>query len=85
MSQVYHKLYCHLIWTTKNRQPLIDEKIEKFLKQYIPQKIKNLKHQQLALNMAEDHLHLLVKRLPSVSISEFVNRIKGVSSHEINL
>ena len=85
MSHIYYKIYVHLIWTTKNKEPIIDQKIEEFLKKYLPQKIKNLRCEQLALNMTNDHLHLLVRLTPSISISNFVNRIKGASSHEINL
>lgn len=39
----------------------------------------------MAINMTNDHLHLLVSILPKISVAEFVHRIKGSSSHFINL
>jgi REP element-mobilizing transposase RayT len=64
--------------------PLITPNIEKWLKEYIANKISEYEGKQLALNMVEDHLHLLVSIPPKISISEFVHKIKGSSSHHIN-
>jgi len=83
MSQVYSKLYYHLAWGTKNRLPLINEKVESWLWQYISKKIINLNGRLLEMNMVADHIHLLVSISLKMSISEFVNIIKGSSSHHI--
>jgi REP element-mobilizing transposase RayT len=64
--------------------PLITPDIEKWLKEYIANKISEYEGKQLALNMVEDHLHLLASIPPKISISEFVHKIKGSSSHHIN-
>ena len=39
----------------------------------------------MALNMTQDHLYLLASVSPKTSVAEFVYKIKGSSSHLINL
>ena len=50
MSNTYYELYYHIIWATKKRMELIDEHIDKLLKEKILKKIKELKAQQLEFN-----------------------------------
>jgi REP element-mobilizing transposase RayT len=85
MPQSFYKLYYHIIWSTKLRVPSIIDVIEAWLKEYIPKKISEYEGKQLALNMVENHLHLLVSIPPKISISEFIHKIKGSSSHYVNL
>ncbi|MCK5320492.1 IS200/IS605 family transposase [Candidatus Parcubacteria bacterium] len=84
MPQTFYKLYYHIIWATKKRLPLINPEIEKLIKKYVPNKITEYNGKQLALNMVEDHIHLLVSIPPKISIADFVHKIKGSSSHHIN-
>lgn len=85
MSQVYSKIYYHLVWATKCRLPLINEATESWLRKFIPKKIINNQGRLLEMNMVEDHIHLLVSISPNLSVSDFVNIIKGSSSYHINL
>ena len=85
MSQSFFKLYYHLTWSTKCREPIITPAIEKILLDYLPGKIGQNYGSCLALNMTNDNLHLLATILPAISVAEFVHRIKGSSSHFINL
>ena len=85
MPQSFFKLYYHIIWSTKYRAPTITPAIEKMLLEYLPGKIAQNSGSCLALNMTADHLHLLVAILPAISVAEFVHKIKGSSSHVINL
>ncbi len=84
MSNVYYELYYHIIWSTKKRIELIDDGIGKILKENILKKIKELEAQQLEFNSYLDHCHLLATIPPKISISDFVGKIKGYSSYEIN-
>ncbi len=84
MPQTFYKLYYHIIWATKKRLPLITPEIEELIKRYIPKKIIEYSGRQLALNMVEDHIHLLVSIPPKISIADFVHKIKGSSSYYIN-
>ena len=85
MSQSFYRLYYHVIWGTKYREKTITPEIEKLLKEYIPKKIKGGGGTFMALDMTTDHLHLLTSIPPKVSVAEFVHKIKGSSSHLINL
>lgn len=84
MSNTYYELYYHIIWGTKKRMKLIDDNIGILLKEKILKKIKELKLQMLEFNSYLDHCHLLATISPKISISDFVGKIKGYSSYEIN-
>jgi len=84
MSNVYYEIYYHIIWTTKRRLELISEDIEEMVKKFIIQKVKELEGQPLEFNSVSDHCHLLSIIPPKISVSDFVGKIKGYSSHEVN-
>jgi putative transposase len=78
------RLYYHLVWGTKNRQPLIDNKLEARLYPYIVSKADSLNCIIHAIDGTENHIHIIVSIPPKLSIAEFVKRIKGSSSHYLN-
>ena len=78
------RLYYHLIWATKERQPLIAPTIETDLYNYIIGKSDSLGCIVHAVNGVADHIHLVVSIPPTLSIAEFVKVIKGSSSHYLN-
>ena len=65
--------------------PTITPEIEKLLKEHIPKKISEYESRQIALNMVDDHLHLLASIPPKISLADFAHKIKGSSSHHINV
>ena len=83
-SKVYHKLYCHLIWSTKNRLPMIISEIEEPLFNQLRGQCKSLDVPLLAINGIEDHIHLLVSLKPTHCPAQVVKQLKGNSSHFIN-
>jgi putative transposase len=78
------RLYYHLVWGTKNRQPLIDNKREARLYPYIVSKANSLDCIIHAIDGTDNHIHIIVSIPPKLSIAEFVKRIKGSSSHYLN-
>jgi putative transposase len=78
----YTRLFYHLIWSTKNRLPLIIPELEQKLFPYIHQKANELDCKLLAVNGWEDHVHLVLEISPKLSVSDVVKRLKGASSHE---
>jgi len=78
------RLYYHLVWATKNREPLIVSEIEAETHEQIRRKVCALKGDPLQVNGTADHVHLVTSIPPSVSISEFTGQIKGSSSFHIN-
>lgn len=80
----YWRLYYHIIWATYERQPLLDARTKDGIFEYIQNKITSLEGVFHAIGGIEDHVHLVVSIPPKIAIADFVQRIKGSSSHYIN-
>lgn len=78
----FWRLFYHLIWTTKYREPVIDASLEMRLFPYLGQKAGELGCQFFAVNGWVDHIHMVVTIPPKHSVAEVVKRLKGASSHE---
>ena len=84
MSQTYYKLWVHFIWSTKNRQPLMQKEIRWKIFNHISNNAKEEGYHLDAINGVADHIHCLISLQPKYSVSEVVNKLKGESSHWIN-
>ncbi len=80
----YTKLFYHIVWSTKYREPTITSQIEEKLHDYVAKKAINLGGIVYAINGISDHVHLAVSIPPAISISKFIGQIKAVSSVRIN-
>jgi putative transposase len=80
----FWRLYYHLVWATKNREPLIQPKIERRLFAYLVSKAAELGVYVYAVNGWYDHIHMVVSIPPRLSVSELVKKLKGASSHDLN-
>ncbi len=78
------RLYYHLVWATKERQPIITSEREARLYNYIISKSDELNTIIHAINGIENHIHLVASIPPKISISDFVQKIKGSITHYIN-
>jgi putative transposase len=78
----FTRLFYHLVWSTKNRLPLIKPEIEARLSAYLCQKADELECRVFAINGWNDHIHLIMEIPPKLSVTEVVKRLKGASSHE---
>ena len=74
----------HLVWSTWDRLPLINQQIEPQLYAAIAKKCRQLECEPVAIGGIEDHIHLLVSLHPNISISQLVKDVKGSSSHLMN-
>jgi putative transposase len=81
MPHKYAQLYVHIVWSTWNRMPFINESIQSELYAAIAKKCRQLECEPIAINGTEDHIHLLVSLHPNISASGLVKDIKGSSSH----
>ena len=77
-------LFVHLVWTTWDRQPLITSETERALYRELANEACRHNCQLIALNGTADHVHLLLEIPATISISELVKGLKGVSSHFVN-
>ena len=80
----FWRLYYHLVWSTKNREPFIKPEIEQRLFAYIVHKAAELECYVYAINGWYDHLHLVVAIPPKHAVADVVKRLKGASSHDLN-
>ncbi|VEP13148.1 transposase [Hyella patelloides LEGE 07179] len=80
----YWRLYYHLVWATKQRLPLIKPELEAKLHGYIIGKADYLGCITHDINGTENHIHIVASIPPSLSISQYVKKIKGSSSHHWN-
>lgn len=79
----YWRTYYHLIWTTKNREPLITPEVERRLYAYLLCKAAEIDVRVYAINGWCDHVHMVVSVPPSLSVADTVKRLKGASSYDL--
>ncbi|MBS1524220.1 MAG: IS200/IS605 family transposase [Bacteroidetes bacterium] len=78
------KIWVHLVFATKNREPLLKKEIRPDIHQHI---IRNCKDKDIflqAINGYTEHLHCLISLGKDQSISKVVQLIKGESSLWLN-
>ena len=75
----------HLIFSTKDREPLILDSFESKLYNHIKAKFTNDFDSFVeAIGGSNDHVHILFNHSPNYSLKDIVKGIKGESSHWIN-
>lgn len=80
----YVKIWVHLVWITKNREPLLIKEIRQEIFDHIRENAKNKGIYIDFINGYIDHVHCLISMSPSQSIDKIVMLLKGESSHWIN-
>jgi putative transposase len=76
--------YYHVVWTTRNREPIIIPQLESSIFAAVHHKSGELRSPVHAVNATEDHIHVAVSVATSVSVAEWVRNIKGLSTREVN-
>ena len=84
MSHSYHKIWLHVVFTTKNCEHLITSIIEARIFNYLQEQFIDLDCRVKIINGMPDHIHCLIQQNPTKSIADIVKQIKGASSHWIN-
>ncbi len=80
----YWKCYYHIVWGTKNRQPIIKPEHESVIRACVDKKAHLLKAHVLGINGTSDHLHIAMAIHPSNHLAQLIGQLKGVSSHGVN-
>ena len=83
-TKTYHNIRFHIIFSTKNRAPLITDHTLKKIRTLLKEKAKELGIIIHIVNGIEDHVHILISSIPGLSISKLVKHLKGFTSHEID-
>ena len=84
MASTYANLLYHLVFSTKNRIPLITQTMQPDLYSYVGGIFRGKGGTLLEIGGMTEHVHLLTKLKPTKSISEKLNRIKANSSKWVN-
>ncbi len=84
MAHSLTQLWIHVIFSTKDRVPLIDPAIEKKVYQHLTSQLLELGCTVRRINGISDHVHILFRLNPVKSLADVVKQIKGATSHFIN-
>lgn len=81
MPQSLSKIYIHVVFSTKDRRPLIsDHDTRQRLHEYLGGTCRNLDCPSVKVGGVEDHVHILFRLSRSIDISKLVREIKRESS-----
>jgi REP element-mobilizing transposase RayT len=80
MPQSFTKLYAHLIFSTKNRQPFLDEKIRPRVHGYLATIVRSIDSPYVVVGGVADHVHILFDMGKMHAPVDFVERVKRESS-----
>lgn len=80
---VVFNLHAHLVFVTKYRRKVLDQKILSDMKHIFETIGKEHQVEIKEFNGEEDHIHMLINYPPKVSLARLVNSLKGVSSRRL--
>jgi REP element-mobilizing transposase RayT len=74
-------VFLHVVWTTFRRQPLVPTEWEQRLHRTIEARCAKWRCPSIAIGGTADHIHLVMRLHPTVTISRVIGEAKGLSSH----
>jgi len=84
MPQSLHCKYGHIVFSTKNRHPLITGDLEPRLFEYLGGIVRGADASLMEINGTANHVHLLIRESKSVADKDFMAQLKGDSSRWVN-
>lgn len=80
MKMSYTNLLYHIVYATKGRVPLITQNLKTDLHAYLAGIVKGLNCVPIEINGMAEHVHLLVRIRPTISVADFLSKLKANSS-----
>ena len=80
MAQSFTNLLYHLIFSTKDRRPLITPEYQPRLYDYIGGTIRGLGGISLGIDGVDDHVHVVAKLRPDKAVSDVLRDLKANAS-----
>ena len=80
MAGTFTSLHHHLVFSTKDRFPFIHNDLQPRLYEYLGGIIRSDNGTLLEIGGMPDHIHLLIRWLPNISLSDLLRVIKSKSS-----
>lgn len=84
MANTYSQVYLQFIFAVKGRQNLIPSKHNDELHKYITGIVQNRGQKLIAINNVPDHLHMFIGFGTTMSMADFMEEVKSISSKFIN-
>lgn len=84
MPDSYTRVFVHCVWSTWDRAPDLVGEVEATVYRSLRAECARMGVEVLALGGVADHVHLLVRLPPSVSLAGVMKQCKGASSHLVN-
>jgi len=82
-SHTVYDLRVHLVWSTKYRYKVLQNKIGHRIRELLRQKCKSLDIQIIRGRVSHNHVHMYISYPPKLSVSEIVRLLKGNSYRKI--
>jgi REP element-mobilizing transposase RayT len=76
MPQSLHCKYGHIVFSTKNRDPLIRADLEFRLFEYLGGIVRGAGASLIEINGTSDHVHLLIRESKSVADQDFMGHLE---------
>jgi len=83
-QMAYLKIWIHVVWTTKNRKPMLTKAIRRKVFDHIRENAKEKSIYVDFINGYVDHVHALISLKADQTIAKIMQLIKGESSYWIN-
>jgi putative transposase len=80
MAQSFGPVYLHVIFSTKDRQPLLSTSLHAELAMYLQPIFKECKARLIVTGGTDDHVHLLIDLGREISVAKLLQTIKANSS-----
>lgn len=84
MANTLTDLIYHIVFSTKNRSPIIHSGLQEKLYSYIAGIAKRQEALVIQIGGVSDHVHIVLQLKPTHKLSEVIQKIKGHSSKWIN-
>lgn len=81
---MHHRLLVHIVWTTRDRAPILDLPRARFLAENLPVIVRQERGRVLAIGIVATHVHLIIRLHPTTSLPRLLQRLKGGTAHRIN-
>jgi len=80
MGQSLLKIYVHIVFSTKHREPILKGKVEEELHAYLGGICNNLDCQPLKIGGYTDHVHILCMLSKKITVMKLLEELKSHSS-----
>lgn len=81
---MHHHLLVHIVWTTRDRAPILDLSRARLLAENLPVIVRQERGRVLAVVIVATHVHLIIRLHPTTSLPRLLQRLKGGAAHRIN-